>query len=590
MSRYRQFLIVILISGLLLGLTGRLFWLQSRTVAESLLSERGLAYQAVRQRRAEVLLDDGRGRIVDRTGQPLVGYPMQALLVKSALAAEDTEELLQVLDIERRQWQTFLDETRLPALWRRSGEHQPMGLTAQQAERLHRLSQHEVKVVPYLQRYLEQPLAAQLIGYIGENPELIMQQYKHQIVDQQIGYNQQIGVSGLERSFDRFLQAVDPISWGIYQDGRSQSVYGLEDRLIHSDNAFYPLTLHTTIDRELQKRIEALLSRYQIQAAGIVVLAANSGDILAMANLPVFDPNQVLPERGLWRNLTVSAYAPGSVFKTVVAAAALEAGLTHPGEQFQCDGVWHEHHLRCVNRSGHGRLTLEQAYAQSCNLTFAQLAVRVGPERLEATAAKLGMGQQVGWSRHKLQTPIGIVERFRQLDAEQPGQIFDAAANRMDQGALARTGIGQQDVRMTPLQAARLNAIIINGGYAVTPRIVSEVLTEHRQVYLTFPLEERRERLLSGRTAAWLANAMRLTAQAGTARVLSTVTGGAGGKTGTAEEGSGSERYVHQWFTGFAPAQAPKYTFTVLVPRRAPNSRHLATTIAQELVQLLGEE
>jgi penicillin-binding protein 4B len=556
MRAYRQFLIVMIIVVMLVALVGRLFFLQSSATIEAWLSARGmegtrgLVSKSVAQRRTATVLDDGRGRIVDRMGLPLAGG-----------------------------W---------PSLELNTQAYENRGKGVDDAA---------------VQRYPVRPIAAHLIGYVAQYPELLEKLYERELLQGRIQVSDQVGAAGLERTFDRFLRPVNPIRKVSYRDGQFKPMSGMEDRIVRTDNEFYPLQLRTTIDRKLQMKIEQLLAQSDVEEAVIVVLAADNGDILAMAGKPTYDPYHVEPDLGMWNNKAVSAYSPGSVFKTVVAAAALEEGMTYPGERFQCDGVWHNHHLRCSNRSGHGQITLEQAYALSCNITFAKLAARLGPMKLEKTAEKLGIGRKVGWSKDRLETPVGVIEHFNQLDSEQPGQVFDPASNRMDEGVLARTGIGQQDVRMSPLQAARLTAIIANGGYEVKPRAVSEIRMNNNRTFLSFPAYERKERVLSGRTASWLANAMRLTVRSGTGKSLAYLSkiGGVGGKTGTAEldtvfPGGGgddragrSTRVVHQWFTGFTPSAAPKYTFAVLAGNRQPNSPHMATKIAQELVLLLGD-
>src|SRR5690606_8311869 len=147
---------------------------------------------------------------------------------------------------------------------------------------------------------------------IAQNPQLLEKQYAKQVDEHQMSMRSQVGAAGLERTFDRFLQPVDPVSWVLYRDGQYKTLHGLDDRRIHADNRFYPLTIHTTIDSKLQEQVERILSGYSAEEAAIVVLAADTGDILAMASKPDYDPYSVEPEKGLWRNQAVSAFPPGS--------------------------------------------------------------------------------------------------------------------------------------------------------------------------------------------------------------------------------------------------------------------------------------
>lgn len=563
MRAYRQFLMLLVISSLILALLCRLFWLQTYAAIEVVAGKNGIVARSVNQRRAALALDDGRGRIVDRHGVPLAGIESNSLLVLSDAhesGAEEREQIARILEASEDQWSHFIKNGRFPALWRKIGEREPASLSEVQAQRLTQLNLSYTMIVPYIRRYQELPIASHLIGFTAEMGN----------------EKDRVGVAGLERTFEHFLHSAGSTNWTMLRDGRSDPINGLRGRLTHPDNRFYPLALHTTLDWTMQRDIEAMMERMRIEDGAIVVLAVDSGDIAAMAVKPDYNPYEVIPEHGLWKNTAVSSAAPGSVFKTVVAAAALEEGLAEPGERFRCDGEWHGHQLRCSARQGHGVITLEQAYALSCNVAFAQLAVRLGAEKLEQTALKLGIGQ--------------TIRPFRQLDGEEQGQVFDPATDREDIGVLAQTGIGQHDVRMSPLQGARIAAIIARGGMNVTPRAVSEVRMKNGRTLAEFPVQESDKRILSGRTAAWLSRAMRLTVESGTARALSDTPGGAGGKTGTAEIGSGDNRTEHHWFIGYAPADAPKYAFAVLVRNQPPNTRHRAAPVAESLVRLLIEQ
>src|SRR5699024_7173874 len=149
-----------------------------------------------------------------------------------------------------------------------------------------------------------------------------------------------IGASGLERRFDRFLQGVGPTAVSYFVDGKGTPLNGLKSRLIQQDNQFYPLSLMTTIDKSLQQKVEDWMEEYQIQVGAAVVLDAKTREVLAMASSPTFHPTQLDLEEGNWVNHALKQLIPGSIFKTVVAAAALEEGVVDLEEEFHCEGEY----------------------------------------------------------------------------------------------------------------------------------------------------------------------------------------------------------------------------------------------------------
>ena len=135
-----------------------------------------------------------------------------------------------------------------------------------------------------------------------------------------------IGASGLEGSFERFLQGVGPTTVSYFVDGRGNPLNGLKAALRQQDNQFYPLSLIATIDNELQKKVEQLMIGQKIKRGSAIVLDAHSREVLAMASLPEFHPSKINMEEGNWVNRAIKQTVPGSVFKTVVAAAVLRGG------------------------------------------------------------------------------------------------------------------------------------------------------------------------------------------------------------------------------------------------------------------------
>ena len=599
MVYHRAFVLLMAFTLAIAALLGRLLLLSAADAAGAHEGS-GKAHRSVKQRRWSVALDDGRGRIVDENGYPLAGMMTNALLVLpsgggfgresegSGEPADLPSRAADILGISAGEAEELIFAGREPVLWRRSGEREPAALTEGQAEAIRRLGSGRLLVVPYVRRYLPRPPAAHLIGYLSEHPERMDRLYGGELSAGRLKRSDLIGASGLERAFDRFLHAADETALAVYRDASYRRLDGLGIRLCFPRSRHSPLTAVTTLDAALQMRIEDLMDRLGLADAAIVVLDAKNSDVKAMAVRPAFNPYKVEPERGLWRNTAVKAEIPGSVFKIVTAAAALQYGAVRPGETFRCDGG-PVHGLRCHKPGGHGVITLEQAFALSCNAAFAQIAARLTPGQLERTARSLGLLRPVGWHAESVVSPFGGAAPLRQFDGEEAGMLFASGAVRADKGMMAQTAIGQRDVRISPLQAANLAAAVAAGGKVREPRVVSEIRNANNRTIVRFKPHEIPDAGLSEPVARWLIRAMRLTVTEGTAKRLGDADVRVAGKTGTAETGRPGSSLEHHWFVGVAPAQDAKYAFAIVV-RNVHGARggHAALAVAEGLLPLLN--
>ncbi|MGZ6507120.1 MAG: peptidoglycan D,D-transpeptidase FtsI family protein, partial [Tumebacillaceae bacterium] len=306
----------------------------------------------------------------------------------------------------------------------------------------------------------------------------------------------------------------------------------------------------------------------------VVVLDAKTEDVLAMASRPNFDQNRPVTTNQYPVDLALKATFPGSVFKTVIAAAALESGIVKPTDEFDCPGYIDigDGTLKCWTT--HGHITAEEAFAESCNVTFATLAMKLGRDKIDEYAKKLGLGSAIGLS----------FDGQPQFPDEDPGSIFlkQGAAARL----LANTGIGQEDVRITPLQAAHLMAVVANGGEAGTPRLVESMNTPDSLLYKEFQPAPKK-RVLQASTAAELQKWCRdvVHADKGTARVLDNAVMPVAGKTGTAQ--TGDPNADHQWFAGFAPANNPKYIVVVVNESVPHGQQRITESTALQIINAL---
>lgn len=329
---------------------------------------------------------------------------------------------------------------------------------------------------------------------------------------------------------------------------RDSTISGVLNALLGGDPR--PRGLRLTLDHELQSLAVDLLGD---QRGAIVALDPASGAVLAMASTPGFDPNTLVGAdataagRALetdpaqpWRDRTIDAsYAPGSTFKVITAAAALESGIASPSTTFP-DPVELELPGTTSTISNFGgdvcndgeSVSLAIGFIRSCNTTFAQLGMAVGAEQLVATAEAFGFNQPVPFD-------LGVLT----------SRIPDAQTFTGNPPAQAANAIGQRDVQATPLQMAMVAAAVANNGQLMVPFAVAEVFRSDGTVESTTqPVVWRRA--ASPATAAVLQELMEQVVLSGTGRRASVPGIRLAGKTGTAEVTGAAP---HLWFIGFGP-------------------------------------
>ena len=334
---------------------------------------------------------------------------------------------------------------------------------------------------------------------------------------------------------------------------------------------------------DVRLTVDAVLSETAWDALGgrrgaVVVLDAETGGVLAMVSAPSFDPSAA---ESHWDELSARAdspllnraaqglYPPGSTFKPLIADAALEAGVTNPDEVFTCTGelaigadyVLHESHGEV-----HGKLRLSDALRESCNVTFATLALRLGDRGLSNAFSRFGIGEA-------LTTP----------------EINMAAAHvppleRLSDGDLAQIGIGQGQLLITPLQMALTADAFANGGRMMRPYLVDAVLTaEGTPLYEGSPSVWRTA--TTAERAAIIDGYMSEVVAAGTGTAADVAGVRVTGKTGTAENASGTD---HAWFIGSAERRGRRIVLAVLVEEGGFGGR-AAAGIAQKVIRAYFE-
>lgn len=391
-------------------------------------------------------------------------------------------------------------------------------------------------------RYEEGQIAAHLIGYLDAD---------------------HAGVSGLEKMFQDRLAAA-PAVVSMTGNGIGEPIKGLGITEKGMGSSVSPSALVTTVDANLQKKVEDILREKEISGA-VVVLQAKTGQVMAMASTPVFDPNNLdgylTSENGELINKAVQGlYPPGSVFKIVVAAAALESGSISVEDTFNCSGKVKINgvDLICEEKpEGHGTLNLKEAFAKSCNCYFAQLGQKTGSENIVEMARRMGLGKIT-------------IEGF----PDEESGSFPSEEERAYSG-LSNLSIGQGSLLVTPVQIAKMTNVIANKGIDHPLTVIMSEENENNQG----------ERVMTEATAIQVGEMMEQVFVDGTASGSNPhVT--AAGKTGSAEAGGEDGETVHGWFTGYFPAEDPQYTVTVIAENGKTGSSS-ALPVFEEIVNYL---
>ncbi len=411
-------------------------------------------------------------------------------------------------------------------------------------------------------------LASHVIGYLQEiSPaEMEIDRYKTRRM------GDLIGKTGLEKQYEdrlvgtdgKILEIVDSIGREIGEVSKVDPIRGNE--------------IHLTLDFDLQKKAEEILAGRE---GAVVVMKPDTGEILAMASYPNFDPNKFInrftpeewvdlinsPEYPLQNRAIRGLYSPGSLFKPCMLLAGLDQGVVNDSTVYTCRGstIIYGHPFACWKAEGHGPVNLYSAIQHSCNIYFYQMGKRLGIEQIALYARKFGLG-----------SPTHI-----DLPGEKTGLVPDPDWKKRVRdepwypGETISVSIGQGPLLVTPLQIAVLTSQIANRGVRVTPYLYLKEVQEGEDITRRQEMTNIRssipevyfEKVVQGmwqsvndRGTAVLARIrdFDVCGKTGSAQVVSTA---------TAEKLAKQEREIktHSWFSGFAPKSKPEIVVSIIV-------------------------
>jgi penicillin-binding protein 2 len=560
-------------------------------------------------RRRIELLRAPRGIIFDREGRVLATNrpAFTVSLVRMGASSPDPEvlrRLASILDIAPSEMEERVTRGASVPLY------QPLRIKRDVSPEVYTIideNSHElpgvILEVEPMREYPFHNLASHVLGYLREIDDVELARLSEQ------GYRMgdMVGKTGVEALYDLELHGT--------HGGRQVEVDARGRRIKTLPRQVDPVpgnSLVLTIDAHLQDvaekalleqmkilREDPLVPQGRVGAGAAVVLDVKTGEVLAMASIPDYDPNLFAGEISLeawlaleqnplfpFSNRAITAeYAPGSTFKMVTAIAALETGRIHPRETFYDPGVyWRVMPKTCWERGGHGTLSLEQAIAQSCNVAFYEIGYRTGIDGIARYAAMFGLGEPTGiqfmprenlglvpstaWKKQAFEEGLPGIRDPRWYDAE----TLDAS-------------IGQGFHRYTPLQMA-VYASTLATGQRLQPQVVKEVLDpEGTPVRQLEPKVVGTVGVASAHLDAIRNGMLKVTQPGGTAGHLFTdLPIAVAGKTGTVEMDARLGRDDHGWFVGYAPFAEPQVAVAVIVEEGGGGSR-AAAPVAKKILQ-----
>ncbi|MCL2766928.1 MAG: penicillin-binding transpeptidase domain-containing protein [Peptococcaceae bacterium] len=555
-KREAYLLILVLIAFLLLLL--RYGWVQ-------LVQGEQLREEALNIRSNDVLVEAKRGSIFDRNGNELVksvsvdsayAYPN---LIKEPLKREAADKIAEALGMDNEEiYHKLTQDVGFVWLKRRidyEASDKLKSLTIYDQE-----SKRDYKVAQLLEEhkrfYMQDGMAAHLLGFVGDDNQ---------------------GLTGFESVMDVELRGT-PGRIVVERDAAGRSVPEATHTYIPSvPGQNIILTIDQTIQYFVERELDKIVQSYNPKMAVIIVMNPNTGEILAMGNRPTYSPAdwQDYP-KSVWNNNPAiwHNYEPGSTFKILVAAAALQEGTSNLGDYYSCPGFFRiaDRTIRCWHGPGHGSQSFVKACQNSCNPGFITMGLRLGKDRFYEYINAFG-----------LNSPTGI-----NLPGEATGICISREA--VTDLNIATMSIGQS-IAVTPLQLTSAASAVANGGVLYQPFLVKAVTDGDGNVIQANEPQEVR-RVISEDTSRIMMRLLTDVVLEGTGKSAYVEGYGAAGKTGTAqvvESGVYADGKYVASFVGFSPVPDPKITCLIVVSE-PKGGRYYGSEVAAPVFSTLASD
>ena len=514
----------ILFLAMFLVIAGRAFQLQ-------VLQGEKLMRLGERQHLKEWIVLPKRGALLDRAGEPLaLSMESQSVYARPHRVQDPdklSQRLAQILNLRPADVKQKLTSDK-PFVWIKRQVSSP------EAEKIQALNPAGIGMFYEPNRHYPQgQLAGQLIGFVGRDSE---------------------GLEGLELKYNDYIRG-EAGSSITERDalGRRVLVQGVE-RLRIPPGSDIHLTLNTSIQHIAEKELEAAILKYRAKAGVAIVMEPFTGEVLALANYPSFDPNNYSKQSAEQRRnrAVTDSFEPGSTFKTILAAAALEEGVVGKEDLFYCEMGKYSYAGKFIHDTHpHGWLSFSKILQVSSNIGFTKVAEKLKKDRYFKYIEKFGFGQASG-----IDVPGEVPGLLRRSET---WSAIDLATHAFGQG-----------ISTTPMQMVMAYAAIANGGFLMRPYVTRRVVSPQGEIVLENQPHVVR-RVISEKSSKSLASMLKDVTNEGGTGVMANVDGfEVAGKTGTAQKadpvhgGYAAKKRVAS-FIGFVPANDPRLVALVLI-------------------------
>ncbi|MCM8786725.1 MAG: penicillin-binding protein 2 [Candidatus Omnitrophica bacterium] len=378
------------------------------------------------------------------------------------------------------------------------------------------------------------------------------------------------GLDGIELSYDNYLRSKQ--GWfKVLQDSRQKKVFLSSQIITPKDGADIVLTIDAQIQYFAEKYLFETIKKFSAKEGSIIVMDANSGEILALANYPSFNPNKRTLNANYRNYAIVDMFEPGSIFKIVTLIAAIEKNIFKDDDKIFCEnGEFKIPGSTLHDWKPYGFLTFREVFKKSSNIGVAKIANKLGAKILYENIKRLGFGHKTGID----------------LKGEVLGKVKPPANWSKTSSYIIPIG---QEISVTLIQLVRAFAVVANGGYLVKPHLVKKIYSP----FFTKEIQPEREKILPTRLTERAKDILISVVEDGTG-VLAKIDGfKVGGKTGTAQQfdpkiGQYSPTEYRASFIGFVSDYEP--TFVIGVSIYAPKTSHFGGVVAAPLFKKVAEK
>lgn len=563
-GKKRLFITLCGIGLIFILLIGRLFWIQ-------IIQGDELSQKALDQQTQDTSLSATRGSITDSNGVVLAqsGTAYKVLINPYKLNLDSNKdnllrvvtELASILDMDQEYVMTQTQKQNS------SGVYYKEVVLKRQVERevvdeitSRKLGSGVYTAIDSKRYYPEGSLFSQLLGFTTVDG---------------------VGQAGLEQKFEKYLAGEDGRMITETDRAGHAIAYGSQEILEPVDGCDIILTTDSVVQSFLEKALKEALEVNNAESAQGIIMNCNTGEIIALSVQPDYDPNDpprsdVAQLNALSRNRIVAdAYEPGSTFKVITLAAAIDSGTVTEETTFDCGGSYtlaNGEKIKCWKHGGHGQQNLSKAAQNSCNPAFMRMALSMGKSTFYDYIYAFGFGSSTGSGLNGEASGIVTHEKY------------------INDNTLARIGFGQS-IAVTPIQLCTAVSAAVNGGELMQPYIVDSIVSQDgRVIQKNEPTVVRR--VISENSSQRVRAILESVVSEGSGKNASIPGYRVGGKTGTAqkyEDGQIADGKLIASFVGFAPADDPEYVCLILVDEPKVGTV-FGSTVAAPFVKQVMEE